>query len=86
MGRLGIGHERFYVFVVSAGELNAEVGSAFEVSDDMFGSIDVAWRWAVAVLCDDIGDGGYVWSSLNGEPVEGADDGLKLILEALTFR
>ena len=43
MGRLGIGHERFYVFVVSAGELNAEVGSAFEVSDDVFGGIDVSW-------------------------------------------
>jgi len=34
--------EGFYVFVVSAGELNAEVGSAFEVSDDVFGGIDVA--------------------------------------------
>ena len=44
---------------------------------------DGQWQYCAMML---VMDGGYVWSSLNGEPVvEGADDSLKLILEALTF-
>ena len=59
----------FNFCIITAGELDAEVGGSFEVSDRIFNSVNVPGRAFIIILRYDVGDGGEVWSSLAAQSV-----------------
>ena len=62
--------EGFDFSIAATGELNAEIGSSFEIANGIFGGVNVTGGTFVVELRNDIGDGGKIGTSLATEPVE----------------
>ena len=74
-------NEGFDLSVIAAGELNAEVGSAFEVTDCVFCSVNMARAAFIVELWDEVCDGGKIWTSLAAKPIQGPDIFLENFVE-----